>query len=300
MKLAPLLARFLYTHNRMDLPGLGSFHREKGPLPETDDEAVPGVHFVSNPSIRQSPELVQFISTETGKMKALASADLASHLELALQFLNIGKAFNFEGIGSLSRQKDGSFVFTAGTMAPESLPVKEKQPAADEEGNSGIDYKKILYGRKFETRGAKSLFLVATALGLGVAIWGGYSLYKNGQRKNTTAEVTAASVEEEPAASSAVMFTSGSEPAREQPQTSPPPAVSDEPSQRKFVLETAGAKRAFARYQRLKSFQWKVEMETSDSVLYKLYVMVPVPLSDTTRVIDSLTRMNGKQVVLEN
>ena len=45
-------------------------------------------------------------------MKALASSDLCSYIELARQFLNIGKPFQIEGIGTLVRNKSGELEFT--------------------------------------------------------------------------------------------------------------------------------------------------------------------------------------------
>ena len=102
----------------MDLPGLGSFRLDPQTNNTEDSAVLEGVSFENDPLARQSPELVAFISAETGKMKALAAADLDSHLELAQQFLNIGKPFMFEGIGSLAKQRNGEYTFAAGPVLP--------------------------------------------------------------------------------------------------------------------------------------------------------------------------------------
>ncbi len=297
MKLAPLLARFLYTHKRMELPGLGCFKLDSS-LNETEINGIPdGLSFENDPSIRLSQELVNFISSETGKMKALAAADLDSHLQLAHQFLNIGKPFLFEGIGSLSKQRNGEYVFAAGPILPEMVQKKDNPQATEFKDDPSIDYKKIFYGRRLKPSGTRAITFVLAAIGMGLATWGGYSIYKRSS-DNYSNTVQETAVFEEPVTENSVMFSSTSEAKVDsvsQLIVNEPPGASN----RKFVLETANAKRAFARYHRLKSFQWKVEMETNDSVQYKLFVMVPTDLSDTTRIIDSLTRMNGKRVSME-
>ena len=107
MKLTHLIAQYLYKNKRLDLQGIGSFSLDNSIVIEAEDNKAPqqkgieGVSFENNATIKEDPELISFISFYTGKIKALASADLNSHLELAKQFMNIGKPFLFEGIGSL-------------------------------------------------------------------------------------------------------------------------------------------------------------------------------------------------------
>ena len=40
-------------------------------------------------------------------------------------------------------------------------------------------------------------------------------------------------------------------------------------------------------------------METKDSVSFTLYMLLPVTAADTSRVLDSLSRLNGKRVRIE-
>ncbi|MEK7225799.1 MAG: hypothetical protein AAB221_08960, partial [Bacteroidota bacterium] len=111
MKLAPLLAQYLYTHKRLDLPGIGSFvlHSTDVDEPDNNKQGKPirpeDIHFDNNPGLKEAPDLIQFIAGQTGKIKALAAADLDSHLSIIQQFLNIGKPFLLEGIGSLVKIK---------------------------------------------------------------------------------------------------------------------------------------------------------------------------------------------------
>jgi len=67
----------------------------------------------------------------------------------------------------------------------------------------------------------------------------------------------------------------------------------------KYVLETAGKKRAINRYNKLKEYRWDVQMETKDSIQYKIFLILPTLAMDTSRVADSLTALNGRKVYIE-
>ena len=149
LKLTHLIAQYLYKNKRLDLQGIGSFLLDNSIIIDEDSNrknqeiGIEGVSFESNTATKEDAELVSFISSYTGKIKALASADLNSHLELAKQFMNIGKPFLFEGIGSLTRIRSGEYSFTPGSALTEKLSeqkIKEtKQHSSTEEPVS--DYK---------------------------------------------------------------------------------------------------------------------------------------------------------------
>ena len=85
MKISPLLAQFLATNKQLSLAGLGRFILN----------ASGEITFEQDSSVREDSELVNFIAESTGKMKSLVASDLDSNLELARQFLNIGKPYLF-------------------------------------------------------------------------------------------------------------------------------------------------------------------------------------------------------------
>lgn len=300
MKLAPLLAQYLYNNKRLDLPGIGSFQLDASAVvPDTESgkqqksspsEGIKGIHFENNPAIKDSDALISFISSQTGKMKALAAADLSSHLELIQQFLNIGKPFLLEGIGSLVKIKSGQFEFTSGVIQSEKLKdltVKEATvtSATEESFNS---YDPLNGSTAKSSTWKRPVMALLILVGAGLAIWGGYTVYKN----NAAPEVTAAA-----------------EPEFVQPVVIDSTAIKDSlrraadaemyAGKYKFVLETAGKPRAFERFNRLKTFNWNVQMETKDSLQYKLYMILPALATDTTRVMDSLTALNGRKVYIE-
>ena len=68
----------------------------------------------------------------------------------------------------------------------------------------------------------------------------------------------------------------------------------------KFVLDNFKKFRAMQRFEQLKEIGWPVQMETTDSVTFKIYMLLPVATTDSTRAKDSLTLLNGRRVYIEN
>jgi hypothetical protein len=301
LKLASLLVQFLYTHKRLDLPGLGSFLLNEPGSHEPDyhkndkEAGMENILFESNTTIKQSPDLVQFIAEQSGKIKALAAADLESHLSLAKQFLNIGNPFLFEGIGTLEKIKSGEYVLTSGAVLqekPKDHPLRaKKETTVIEESND--DYKKIFYTGKLKMKWRKPFVIGLILAGLALAVWGGYIVYKKTNSKNKSVSgdqkinKTTVPVQEK---NDTVIL---------QKDSAVVPVQQGSSGMQKFILEVCNAKRAYERYGRLKTFQWNVQMETKDSVLYKLFMILPASAGDTSHIIDSLSRLNGRRVFIE-
>jgi hypothetical protein len=298
LKLAPLLAQYLYSNKRLDLPGIGSFFLDPSAT-VTDSEnskqskssMIEGISFESNPSIKESIDLIGFISTQTGKMKALAAADLSSHLELVQQFLNIGKPFLLEGIGSLVKIRSGQFEFTSGAIQAEKLKdlTAKEATATSATEDSFSSYDPLTGKQPKGTAWKKPVIALLIVLGAGLAIWGGYTVYK----KNSADKIAAA-------ADTAQIPVTVVDSSAFKKDTTPVVINGIPPGNYKFVLETANKTRAIKRYNTLTTFEWKVQMETKDSLQYKLYMVLPAMSGDTTRIMDSLTALNGKKVYIEN
>lgn len=299
MKLAPLLAQYLYSHKRLDLPGIGTFLLSDMGYEEPDGKqsktSKPGdISFESDPYLKETPDLVQYISSQTGKIKALAAADLDSHLSLVQQFLNIGKPFLLEGIGSLVKIKSGEYAFSSGDMLSEKLKdytAKEISATSSVE-ESFSDYKKPINkgNDKNWRRPAVILLIVA---GIGLAVWGGYTVYKITTSKNKTVK------KEDTKENENNDQTIPADTSTRQKDTVINNIQQPPPGSFRFVLETANAKRAFERFNRLKEYQWAVQMETKDSLTFKLFMVLPVAIADTSRFIDSLSGVNGRRVYIE-
>ena len=132
--------------------------------------------------------------------------------------------------------------------------------------------------------------------GVGLAIWGGYTMYKK-----TTAEdnLSTTSDRNKPIETIQVTDTiigpkNDSVPAAKTNL----PVVSDTANKAiqnipqgnyKFVIEVANKKRAFYRYEMLKKAKLSIQMSTNDSITFKLFFVLRATVMDTARINDSLT-----------
>ena len=290
LKIAQLLAQYLYTNNRLDLPGIGTFRIEVIVNTELklDKQGKPietrTISFQNDPAIKDAPELVDFITSQTGKMKPLAVADLNSHLELAKQFLNISKPFLFEGIGNLVKIKSGEYEFTSDNASNEKLkeysPKEITSPSSPDD--SFANYENILSPKNTKRKWATVIVVLLIISGISVAVWTGYKVYKNRVSNNDVTITTEPKNEQTlPATSDSLQITKK----RDTVITEKP--VIPEGNYR-FVVEVAEKERALERYNTLKGWTLKIQMETKDSATFKLYFLLPANISDTSRILDSL------------
>lgn len=315
MKIASLLAHFLYTHKKLDLPGIGTFLLDTTVVTETENTKnkqvlLEGVSFVQNNATKEDPALIDYISSHTGKIKPLASSDLESHLELAQQFMNIGKPFLFDGIGTIAKINRNEYVFTPGVMITE--PAQEYvshethlSPAAD----YPTDYKEVFYHKKEAPKWKKPLIIFLAIAGIALAIWGGYTVYKNSAADNESgaaeSEITPLPVQDNTTEAVQPADTShNAVPANDTAlQTVTAPATPAPAGSYKFIVETAAKERALARFEKLKnSFKLPVQLETKDSLTFKIYFILAAHPADTARMIDSLKKAYtppGKRAYVE-
>jgi len=283
LKISPLLAQFLIKNKQLSLAGLGRF--------TLNDSGE--INFQHDASVKEDPELVNFIAENTGKMKSLVASDLDSNLELARQFLNIGKPYLFEGIGTLSKNKFGTIEFVQGNY----LQEKNKENAGDGRDktstteNSFTDYEEMFSPRKPKAPATKSIitWLVAIA-GLSLAVFGGYIVYTKTKNKKETVVVKE---DIQP------IIPTDTLPKKADSTTLITKPV-DTSGMYRFVIEKAARQRAFFRYNYLKENLIDVKMDTKDSVLFNLYFLLPSTPADTAKKRDSLQRLystRGKTVV---
>jgi len=294
VKIPSLLAQYLYYHQRLDLPGIGTFLLDKAAISALQGSklrsaTLEGVSFESKPSLKETPELIAFIAEKTGKMKALAAADLDSYLAVAEEFLNIGKPFAFDGIGILTKLKPGEFEFTPITILTEKVKehnIKETELSPAKE-QSGEDYESFLSDGKTKLEWKKPVVGFFLVCGIGLTIWGGYEISERVKKNNpiTLTENSAGEIKSVPDSTQVLKDSIASEP------------VAVARTNYKYILEVAKSKRAFKRYNQLKDINWKVQLETVDSVQYKLFMLLPV--SDTSKTLDSLMVMTGRKVYIE-
>lgn len=299
MKISLLMAQFLYSQKRLDVPGMGSFYLDPDIVIDPDaaknnKETLTGVRFEYNPALKDNPELTEFIARQTGKLKALASADLESHLLLGRQFLNIGKPFVLDGIGQLIKTQAGPLEFVPGILHPEILREIPARTVITETSHNEkeADYRDLLSRRRNTGNWKKPLAFVLVLAGIAVAIWGGYTIYKmtadTEENRQTSGTVPAADTQ--PVNNASVQGNTPADTARKQVALSADtlPVLSQPAGQYRFVVETATRQRAFQRYQKLKSLPSDIRMETADSLTFKLFYQLNVAAADTSRILDSL------------
>jgi uncharacterized protein YxeA len=299
VKIAPLLAHYLYTTKRLDLPGIGTFLLSNSVAvePENNKQAknilLEGISFESNPSIKEpTDDLVQFISTHSRRIKPLAAADLDSYLWLALQFINIGKPYLIEGIGTVNKVNAGGFGFTAGYVLNVKLnDIVAKEEAAMATRDADESYRNIFYSDKSKTNWKKPVAILLIIVGIGLAIWGGYTVYKKTSAKEEK-EIAAKKDDENKTKTEEQKNTIYKD-------TTNIVALNSSEGKVKYILEASNKVRAEQRFNKLKNFQWPVEIETKDSITYKVFMLLASTAADTTRIKDSLFLLYGKRVFIE-
>jgi len=283
LKLASLLAEFLYEQKKLDLAGIGTFSiNPSGPTSGDTQHPSEGISFEHNASVKDDDELIGYISAQTGKMKTLASSDLSSYVELGLQFLHIGKPLQIEGIGTLVKNKDASLEFTADHL----LVAKIKETGIKELSATSISDELLTTYETLKPKGEKSplskkFFLAFLAMAtIAAIVWISYRLNQPDSSVQTeTAQEMAPAITDTAKNVSSVDTTN----------TVKKPLVKTSNGSYRFVIEVAAKKRAFYRYYMLKKGNLPVQMSTTDSTNFKLYLVLPATSADTARIADSLT-----------
>mgnify|MGYP006367977283 FL=1 len=169
--------------------------------------------------------------------------------------------------------------------------IKEtKQNSSTEEPVS--DYKSALYKQEKKSNWKKPVTFMLVIAGVALAIWGGYTVYKRTSADNSNkTEITKEN--------KTILLDDSVSTNPDSITALPANNTNNQTGTTKFVLEVSDKDRATQRYAKLKTFQWDVKMETKDSVSFKLFLLLPINAVDSIKVLDSLTRLNGKQVFIE-
>lgn len=299
MKLAQQLAEYLASNKRLTLQGIGSFMLDNSYNPDPDNRSKSIIHgnisFESNTGAKTDEGLIEYISAQTGKMKPLAASDLESQLELVHQFLNIGKPYLFDGIGTIAKTKDGGYSFVQGVTAFEKIPDR----GIKDHNEDMPDFKSVFLKEPKRINWRKPMIALVILMGLGLVIAAGYYLYKRTSEKETVSQTenTETTSKDEPVL---VNDTSAAKKDTTPVTQVTPPVQQPVSTDYKFVVDQFKAPRAFTRFNQLKANGWPIQMETKDSVTYKLFVTMPVASTDTLRALDSLTALNGRRVFIEH
>jgi hypothetical protein len=289
LKVDSLLIQYLQQQKKLQLPGIGLFtYKETVTTPDTDSKTktdAGAISFLFKPGVAHDDAFIDYIKQQTGKMKPLAESDLDAYIMGALQFLNIGKPFYIEGIGTISKGSDGNFRFSQGEMTegrPDDIAEKHRENRK----------KSVFAGEQELKKGdGRNLNKMLVALGLigtaALVIGGGYLLYHKNTRNSDTEQNSAVVTSDTTASAQKAITDSTAVPLKTDSTAPGQNTVNPNTAARsfKFILETTNKNTALHRLSLLKP---KVQVQTKDSLRYQLYITLTRRATDTARVRDSL------------
>jgi hypothetical protein len=294
VKIEQVLVHYLLKNKQLTLKSIGTFHLDAS-IPDSADAEKPivipenAITFTYNPRAGEDESLVDFIVEHTKKIKPLAASDLDSFLSLGREFLNIGKPFNLPNIGTLEKLNSGVLAFVPGQLIAQRMEpnrIRNEEEAQEHEESLFNDYQK----ERKANNGGKIILMLLVLIILGFAVWAvwRYAFTKKDVVQNLTSTEGIEPVKD--SANKADSATSAE-------AKSTLPASSDTVSFNVVVSEYQTKNAAETRLQQLKKYHRNVILYTRDSSIYKIAEPFNLPLTDTTRILDSLKRYYAKVFV---
>lgn len=286
MKIEQIVVLHLFNTKELTLQGIGHFKLDPSiaaPQENEKDIVLPqnAISFTYNPKATEDDALINTIVQNSKKIKPLASADLDSYLILGRQFLNIGKPFTIEGLGTLDKTQAGALEFIPGQfITPKITPPKALK---ENEGEviSGLfqDHERA----RDSDNGKKAMTILIVLLLIAIAGW---AIWHFAFQKDS--ESIPAVVKNIPPVTKDSIT-----PAKD--SVVPPKKDSITPLNKdgytfKVVFKTTMQKEVATKaMEKMRSYGHKVIMYQQDS-LYKVAEPFKRPVSDTTRIKDSLNK----------
>ncbi|MEO8821702.1 MAG: hypothetical protein ABI267_09710 [Ginsengibacter sp.] len=291
MKIEQVLVHYLLKSKKLTLQGIGTFILDAS-IPDSADPDRPivipenAITFNYNPRETEDEGLVDFIVQHTKKIKPLAASDLDSFLSLGRQFLNIGKPFNLPNIGTLEKLNSGILAFKPGELMAERMEPNKVRKTEDGETREESLFNEYQKERKANNGGKMILMLLVLIIigGIVWAVWR-YAFTKKDVPDNITSTEGIVPVKDSAFKADSATI------AQAKPQTT---NISDTTSFKIVVSEYHSQAAAEIRLAKLKNYHRNVILYTNDSSIYKIAEPFNLPLSDTTRILDSLKRYYSK------
>ena len=169
MKIEQLIVQYLYNNKSVTLQNIGTFEVSADvnfPIDNEKDAILPenAITFKYDPRASQDDGLIDFIVSHTRKIKPLATSDLESYSITGKEYINIGKPFPIEGLGTLEKSQSGDYEFVQGASV--NPKIKEVHENITEKKEEAIVFKTP--ARKSNT--ARNLIIGITVLVLLLAI----------------------------------------------------------------------------------------------------------------------------------
>lgn len=294
MKIEQAIVQYLFTTKKLTLEGIGTFLLYNT-APDSSDPEKPAllpeksIIFKYDPKAKEDPDLVNFIVEYTNKIKPLASSDLESFLSLGRQFLNIGNPFVLQNLGTLEKINSGELVFKPGHIIDQKLEpqkVKIEEPENEEqEENFFNDYQKDRKNNSVP-KAILAFLVIAALIFLAWGIWHyGFSKKNDTETLESTEPIVPITDSSHPKKDSLIIANTESDSNNIQ-KNHPGDSTTFNIVVRRYRSKNAAIKRL----EELKNYRRNVIMYTDDSEIYKIAEPFTLPLSDTTKIIDSLKR----------
>ncbi len=294
-KFDTLISNYLYNNKNVDLEGLGTFTLDEHFVlpPDAEKNAfypLEGIHFKHNTRAETTPALLEYIVQQTGKIRSLVSADFSSYVAEIRQFVNIGKPWAIEGIGTLQKTKDGRFELIPGEAMSERISMQYDNDAED--NSEPVKRNRWIVGLLF------TVAVVAVVAGLGFGV---YVLFI--KSKDNAAEQTASNT--------TFPDTTGIAPiaadtiSRKPDSLNTTPGIDSGYNYKAYFMTTKWKERLQKRTDQLTGFGLKTYYDSSiirDTLRYRMFVYQRIIPPDSIRLVkvrDSLSAYFGNAVRLE-
>lgn len=291
MKIEQLIVQHLYNNKKVTLQDIGSFVLSSSVLMpnESDKDGVMpdnAISFEYNTKAKEDESLIDFIVQQTRKIKPLATSDLESYTILGREYLNIGKPFPIEGLGTLHKTQNGQYEFFQGTLVN---PKLQAAPALLKEK----DDEEIVFKTAVRTPSKKNGSMIAIAVLFLIVVAATLIYFLN--KKDPEQAVTQPAMTDTPLKSKEAVTTVI--PITDSTTTGRAPGDS---STFKVVIKEFPTKEAAENaYAKLSGYGHKLVVYPVDSARYRLVMPFNKPLSDTARTMDSLNRFFGSKTFLQ-
>lgn len=285
MKIGQLIVQYLYNNKEVTLQEIGTFTLSQDIVfpGENEKEAflpANAVQFHYNTRAGQDEGLIDYIVQTTRKIRPLATSDLESYTILGREYLNIGKPFPIEGLGTLQKADFGGYEFVQGHSVNPRLesPVhtlREKEEHAisfSTPARARSNTKNWLVGI-----GALLLLLLVPA-----------SIYYLFREKKADKQSQPVIMQDSVIAKD----TQATLPIDPALLTPPVPAASDS-MYTVVVKQYSTEARAQNMLTTLNGYGYKLELTPKDSANFYLTMKVNGARADSSRVLDSLSRLFG-------
>lgn len=289
VKVQDLLAPYLYQHKKLTLPGIGTLELDPSVnVYELKDEALPAgsITFTADRNAVADDLFLTFLVENSGKMKILAQSDLDSFINNGLQLLNIGKPFQLNGIGLISRGSFGGFTFEQGTPSNHTGEAAGTHYVLKDRTREKPVEHQLDFSSEEKKSSRKPFIWLAGIVALGLIAWAVYLAIppkNNPTELNDTEQANTDTVAVLPPVDTSTAATVTTDSSTTAPITD---TTHFRLLVRQFSVLTAAEKKA----EQMKTSGHQVEVISKDSATHLIILRVNKPLRDTGYVIDSLRK----------